>query len=196
MSCSLYFRIAGYSRPEGTYVVLVSSLCSVDTTAIHVGMLEGPEVTLSIEESIICDGWSLPWLLTSNMDGVTATIIVTEEGISTEYSFLLNEGVKSWEDYESIVVHGNGYVTLVSVVSSVTGCSNTLYQSVLYSLADNDDMAYAGPDRTYCSLSFNLEAIRPNTGSSGQWHVVYTNPVSANGDPDNPNSYVYLRFPC
>ena len=178
----------------GTYVVLVSSYCNVDTTSIHVSMYDQPVVTVSMSEDVLCAG-PLPLILNSNMDDVVATIVVHDGSSVDTFTFHLHAGENEYDELYpqygndfSINMYHNGYITVLLAASSQTGCTNTQPQSTIVILANSDEAIFAGADRTYCSRTFNLEAMMPNSGH-GQWSLVATNPAGATVHIDNPSEY-------
>ena len=175
----------------GTYTVIVSGACNVETVSFNVSLNPSPVVTVSLEDdAVICTGWSIPLIFYSNMDNVTVTFTLYGE----TYSWLLHEGENYWEDLydenEYLTAPQNGVLTIISAQSGDNGCVNTDVYQIPIILANGDEVTSAGADRTYCANQFTLEAVSPNTGSTGHWSIVSVNPADAAAIMDDPTNYL------
>ena len=163
----------------GLYEVLASGPCNVDRDTVVVTLRPMPVVTVSIAEDP-CIGTPVPYIFESNMDSVTITFNLYGQ----EHTIMLMEGANSYTEFPSdeILASYNDVLTVTSIVSN-QNCTNPQQQFVLVVIANDDEATSAGPDRVYCSRTFNIEALRPiedaHHASSGHWEVVSTNPPSA-----------------
>ena len=174
----------------GTYEVIVSGACNVETTTINVSLDETPVVTMELEDDALCEGNLIPIIFNSSMDNVAVTFTLYGQ----EYTWYLQEGENYYEDlyaeYEELVATQNGVLTITSVVASSNGCENTHISQIPIILINGEDATSAGADRTYCSKEFTLEAVRPNGTDVGHWEIVSRNPASATVTIDDASSYI------
>ena len=167
----------------GLYEVLVTGPCNVDIDTIVVELLELPIVTVSIDGEPCANNDIISYVFTSNVDNVTVTFTVYGQ----IYRVTLGEAGEYYaDDLIPIIATHNDVLTIISVVSNDTYCENNQQQSALVIIANGEDATSAGADRTYCSRTFNLEAIRPNPGGSGTWNSI---PATSHAVLSTPHNY-------